>query len=415
MRLLVTTTLKLVYFPDNAVPQYAILSHIWGINEVMFEDFNLGGFEGKAGYHKIQRSSEIAAQDRFSHIWIDTCCIDKSSSAELSESINSMYRYYKKANICYAYLEDVPFETPMREDGGFAASRWFTRGWTLQELIAPTKVVFLSTDWRNIGTKNSLDSVISRVTGIGQNVLTNANHLQEVSVAKRMSWAAKRETTREEDIAYCLLGIFDVNMPLHYGEGRKAFIRLQEEIMKESTDQSLFTWSPSSIPSSDTPEDNENDGSILASHPLNFASASNIVPYRFNVGPYSMTNRGLHIKLPVLPGKDVEKCVAILACHVEWNFFGPIGISLLRSKKKRLAYSSEPMLCLKLSIALKQARQRWYPYTFSRRSPARCFQGQFMLGSVRFLRKGTGFTSTCWIHLWAPWRNHGVFLKEQYL
>jgi hypothetical protein len=199
-----------------------------------------GSIEKNAGYHKIQRSSLIAARDGLSHIWIDTCCIDKSSSAELSESINAMYRYYANAEICYAYLADIPFENPMREEGGFAASRWFTRGWTLQELIAPRRLVFLSTDWRDIGTKEILAWDISRITGVGQNVLANSDYLQEVSVAKRMSWASKRETTREEDIAYCMLGIFDVNMPLLYSEGRKAFLQLQEEIMKNSTDQSLF-------------------------------------------------------------------------------------------------------------------------------------------------------------------------------
>jgi len=214
----------------------------------------------------------------------------------------------------------------MRDEGGFAASRWFSRGWTLQELIAPKVLIFLSSDWCEIGTKETMALDIERTTGIGRIIIQNAEHIHGVSVAKRMSWASNRETTREEDIAYRLLGIFNVNMPLLYGEGRKTFVRLQEEIMKDSTDQSLFAWSMpiESLSSQRLPKD-EASG-VLARHPRYFETASNIVPYQVDMKPYTMTNKGLHIRLPVFYRE--KRHVAILSCHVGGNFFGPISILL---------------------------------------------------------------------------------------
>ena len=162
----------------------------------------------------------------------DLCCIDKTSSAELSEAINSMYRWYQESGVCYAYLADVP-------PNAFSKSRWFTRGWTLQELIAPSTVIFLDQKWQEIGTKSSLQRVISEITGIPTDILLGGD-LEDASIAQRMSWASKRETTRVEDAAYCLMGIFSIHMPMLYGEGERAFIRLQEEIMRVSDDHSLF-------------------------------------------------------------------------------------------------------------------------------------------------------------------------------
>jgi hypothetical protein len=155
-----------------------------------------------------------------------------------------MYRYYEKAAICYAYLADVPSdENVTYHRSAFCKSRWFTRGWTLQELIAPSKVDFYSKDWVKLGSKNSLFLEVSRITKMRYQVFLG--HIQDFSVASKMSWAAHRKTTRVEDMAYCLLGIFGINMPLLYGEGKKAFLRLQEEIMKVSEDQSLFAWTRS--------------------------------------------------------------------------------------------------------------------------------------------------------------------------
>lgn len=169
-----------------------------------------------------------------------SCCIDKTSSAELTEAINSMFRWYKKSEVCYVYLSDVSSCDYILEQ--FKKARWFQRGWTLQELIAPDNVIFYSKEWHQFGTKAGLSAFISDITNIGPLFLDSEN-LASASIAQKMSWASKRETSRPEDIAYCLLGIFDVNMPLIYGEGTKAFLRLQEEIMTTYPyDFTIFAW-----------------------------------------------------------------------------------------------------------------------------------------------------------------------------
>ena len=167
-------------------------------------------------------------------------CIDKSSSSEQSEAINSMFAWYKAAQLCVVTLVDVSDPDDLDQ---FGKSVWFTRGWTLQELLAPAAVKFYTNDWRFIGEKDShLAAKVSQVTGIPQRMLRSPDILHNVSVARRMSWAAGRQTSRIEDLAYCLLGIFDINMPLLYGEGQKAFYRLQMEIMEQLDDESLFAW-----------------------------------------------------------------------------------------------------------------------------------------------------------------------------
>lgn len=247
MRLLNSKERKLEEFFDDQLPEYAILSHTWGADEVVYSDVvrdqNLLKDDGNPWTGKIRDSCKKAADEGFLYIWIDTVCIDKSSSAELSEAINSMYAWYGKAKRCYAYLADVPTEVDINsKESVFAKSRWFTRGWTLQELIAPQDVVFYSQDWVKLGEKssndeNSLHDIISSITRIDSTVLQGLRDLESMSLAKRMSWASTRRTTRIEDRAYCLMGLFNVNMPMLYGEGEKAFIRLQEEIMKESDDR----------------------------------------------------------------------------------------------------------------------------------------------------------------------------------
>jgi hypothetical protein len=240
MRLLHTKTLRLESFLDPASQKYAILSHTWGGDEVLFEDMKNGTADQKSGYSKLQSCCSTAARDGYSYVWIDTCCIDKRSSAELSEAINSMFRWYMHASICYAYLKDVIWDSN-GEISKLEQSRWFTRGWTLQELIAPPVLEFYSQDWSIIGTRHKFRAELSKITNIDEAVLRKSRPLQSISIAKRMSWAANRETTRPEDIAYSLMGVFGVNMPLLYGEGEiSAFHRLQEEIMKNSTDQSIL-------------------------------------------------------------------------------------------------------------------------------------------------------------------------------
>jgi hypothetical protein len=323
MRLLHTETLRLENFSNPVIPKYAILSHTWGNDEVLFEDMKNGTADQKAGYSKVHSCCSRAAADGYSYVWIDTCCIDKSSSAELSEAINSMFRWYMHASICYAYLEDVPFDSKSKI-GKFEQSRWFTRGWTLQELIAPPGLDFYSQDWRRIGTREEFCAELSKITNIDEAVLCKSRSLQSMSIAKRMSWAANRVTTRPEDIAYSLMGVFGANMPLLYGEGEtSAFHRLQEEIMKNSTDQSIFAWSPKFR------KVNECSG-VLAEHPREFEAAANIVPIPHSSEPFQMTNKGLRIQLQLMPTDDPEEWLAILSCHIQDDFSGPLAIRLLQ-------------------------------------------------------------------------------------
>jgi len=249
MRLLDSTSLRLSQFFDRAIPKYVILSHTWGQDEVTFEDIqDLAKAKMKSGFSKIEKCCERARLDGFQWVWIDTCCIEKSSSAELSEAINSMFQWYKNCQICYAYLADVYYPEEDMILGYeevmlvFGMSRWWERGWTLQELIAPTIVEFYAADWTEIGTKSSLLESVSEITGIQAACLDGSSELRKFNVATRMSWASKRQTTRKEDEAYCLMGIFSVHMPLLYGEGIRAFHRLQEEILKITEDYTLFAW-----------------------------------------------------------------------------------------------------------------------------------------------------------------------------
>lgn len=292
MRLLNSTTLQLENFSPNAIPNYAILSHTWEDDEVLFTDIGSERAKSKSGYYKIWCSCKQASHDGIGYVWVDTCCIDKSSDSELSEAINSMFAWYKRAQICYAYLADVPEGGAGINRSQFAASRWFTRGWTLQELIAPRNVQFYSAEWVQLGTKSSLSSLLSYTTGIDMDILSDRLDLDSVSIAKRMSWASQRETTRPEDIAYCLMGIFSVHMPLLYGVGERAFIRLQEEIMRYTDDRSLFAWT-------DPTADPDSPHELLATSPSCFMNSSNIQPYTesWSPVPYFITNKGLRIDL----------------------------------------------------------------------------------------------------------------------
>ncbi|KAG2412890.1 hypothetical protein HFD88_010447 [Aspergillus terreus] len=225
-----TGPFKVEEFKDEHVPRYAILSHTWDEEEVSFQDMSDGNAMRKKG-------------------------------TELSEAINSMYRWYQDAHVCYAFLADVDCPTEL------ASSRWFERGFTLQELIAPSTVVFYSRSWIELGTKESLKSQISDRTHIPIGVLSGTDSVEDASVAQRMSWASSRKTSRLEDEAYCLMGIFGINMPLLYGEGKAAFIRLQEEIMKVSDDYSIFCWK----------SEHPGRGGILADSANAFSDSGDIV------------------------------------------------------------------------------------------------------------------------------------------
>ncbi|OBZ69472.1 hypothetical protein A0H81_10579 [Grifola frondosa] len=245
MRLLETETITLHEFLEPP-EEYAILSHVWRVEEVLFHHIqDPDAAKRLRGYTKVASCCALARREGYKWAWIDTCCIDKTSSAELSESLNSMFAWYGKADVCYAYLDDVCSDDDLEDPASaFARSKWFTRGWTLQELIASTNVVFLSKDWSEIGTKLALAGVLEAITGVDAAILMAVVGLsvEGVSVGKRMAWAANRETTREEDRAYSLMGIFGINMPTIYGEGNQAFIRLQHEIIRKTSDHSIFAW-----------------------------------------------------------------------------------------------------------------------------------------------------------------------------
>ena len=262
MWLLSTDRAELHFFvsPEVVEEGYAILSHVWDASEQTWQDLReiqkrcstTGENPRELACDKIKRCCELAERQGFKWVWIDTCCIDKTSSAELSEAINSMFRYYSLSEICYAFLKDVHAEGAFKgypESPPFQRSRWHTRGWTLQELIAPQTVIFLSSDWCPLGSKVDLAASLELATGIPAGLLRLERDITDFSIAQRMSWAAMRETTRVEDEAYSLLGIFDIVMPTLYGEGRKAFRRLQEEIMRQSVDPTLFGWGTWTAPS----------------------------------------------------------------------------------------------------------------------------------------------------------------------
>ncbi len=259
MRLINTTTFTLTEFHNPAsTPPYAILSHTWSedaADEVTFQQFTTIPHATLAqtqhlGFAKIQQTCRLALDKGLDWAWVDTCCIDKSSSAELTEAINSMWRWYGAAEACFAFLADLELEGGLdvqeEEDvngevGGidtaigttqraktvveqtterlevFGRCRWFTRGWTLQELIAPRRLEFYNLGWDFFGEKSSMSTALSEITRIRAAVLCWDDldgGLLAINVAERMSWAAGRQTTRVEDAAYSLLGLFGVNMPL---------------------------------------------------------------------------------------------------------------------------------------------------------------------------------------------------------
>ncbi|QIW98271.1 hypothetical protein AMS68_003789 [Peltaster fructicola] len=225
---------------DTAVVKYAILSHTWGApeQEILFEDINSGKAQEKTAYTKVDFALSQAHLDKLDYVWIDTCCINKKDTHELEKSINSMYKWYAGAEVCYVYLSDIA----LRPSGGladgqwttaFQKSRWFTRGWTLQELVAPGKVMFFTKDRQPIGTRETLSMVIGSVTGINRKVLQGAT-LADIPIDERFRWSLGRSTGEPEDMIYCMLGMLDVSIYLKYGEGLDvARKRLFREIKRE--------------------------------------------------------------------------------------------------------------------------------------------------------------------------------------
>ncbi|KAI1804650.1 hypothetical protein F4811DRAFT_570897 [Daldinia bambusicola] len=449
MRLLNTNTLEVVEFIQK-IPRYAILSHMWENDEVLFQDVEDGHTSLREGYRKVVGCCRQAIKDGYEWVWIDTCCIDKSSSTELTEgeastillntfyfastistnspiAINSMYKWYADSSVCYAYLSDVgtgnikgsrsildpselcrivpeddvrqasgdPSKPRPRSRGYFKDSRWFTRGWTLQELIAPRRIEFYSEDWTELGTKTNLREIITEVTGINEDVLLGYTALSDITVALKMSWAANRSTTREEDIAYSLMGIFDINMPLLYGEGTKAFKRLQEEVMHRYEDYTILLFngsnrdifladSPADFRSADSPTDfsgqimhdsywifgpetpNYDDGSIkidlrkLRNQIELPVDASSIFEDNSHA-VMSLTSRGVHVALLCLDSAHNRFSLAWTRCWYD-DDSGPLFIFLrIRLPTGKMAYCRQPQLFYLRQSDMKKAQEESSP------------------------------------------------------
>ena len=365
MRLLHAEYFTLSDFNDeHNVPEYAILSHTWGDDEVTFRDLAELSPEQlalKKAYKKIMECCKKTLQWGLKWVWIDTCCIDQTSSAELSEAINSMYQWYQQAAVCYAYLFDVTsvesdFLSEKAIDQGhlsFDRARWFTRGWCLQELLAPRNMQFYNVYWDYIGSKNSLKERISTITHIDEYGLFIPD-LSVLSVAHRMSWAAGRETTRPEDIAYCLLGIFNINMPLIYGEGQaRAFGRLQEEIMSRTEDHSIFAWNGNRT-------DFRNDMvGFLAPHPSAFNYGKvELCGLPKPVAPLSITGRGIRAQVPLINhSRQDDSYLAVIGCHRSSSSEEYYAIPVKRLKKSSDIYQrSSPELQMVPFKHAKKAR-----------------------------------------------------------
>lgn len=296
----------MVEFVQRQVPSYAILSHTWEDDEITFQEMTSlhPSLKQRKSWSKITATCALALQQNLEFVWIDTCCIDKSSSAELTESINSMFAWYRQAARCYVFLSDFLPGSEEHIEQHLPKCRWWTRGWTLQELIAPVELQFYDSGWVLVGTKRGLLRIVAEITKIPQDVLLNGTDsvLSKFSIAARMAWAAYRETTRPEDEAYCLLGLFNVNMPLIYGEGRKAFRRLQEEIVKSSDDLTILGCDSSSACGFTVEEAAASRYSLFALCSAQFRGCENVSQhaYRFQTD-FTVTNRGLRFpgKLPL--------------------------------------------------------------------------------------------------------------------
>ncbi|RYP49226.1 hypothetical protein DL769_011102 [Monosporascus sp. CRB-8-3] len=338
MRLINVKTSKLEEFLDYKAPPYAILSHTWGDDreELTFRDVEEGRVDKPGiGSVKFQGSCLQAEKDDIGYVWIDTCCIDKTNLVELSEAINSMFRWYRHASLCYAYLSDVPGDDAPRKPGSkFRTSRWFGRGWTLQELLAPKHLRFYNSLWCYLGTKGTLRTVIGKITGIPRQILVGITELHSASVAQRMSWAARRDTKRKEDLAYCLLGIFGVTMPMIYGEGgNQAFLRLQDQIMKTTRDDSILAWGLSTKESTISDPDQVTAGRILATAPSNFANSGHIVcreQSSTSLSSLDISGGSLRLYLSLLT-TSASGAIGLLNCGPEHDPQQVVGIPLIKT------------------------------------------------------------------------------------
>ncbi|KAI6023023.1 heterokaryon incompatibility protein-domain-containing protein [Pisolithus microcarpus] len=353
---------------DLAQIKYGILSHCWGDpkEEVQYKEMDallrMGGparkkLRQRSGYQKIHRSCEQAWKDCLAWLWVDTCCINKESSAELSEALNSMFRWYENSERCYVFLHDLaakilPTTSNKKMFPNYSGwPRWFSRGWTLQELVAPNLVHFFNEDWHFIGDKKSHAQTLSSITQIPSRILRYGLDAHRPSAAQIMSWAADRRTTRTEDRAYSLMGLFGVHMAMLYGEGKNAFRRLQLEIIRMTNDHSIFAWDR---------KDNGWSGSVLADDPSFFGDCHDIVnmePDEYlaalkgvvpddvlstineeSIRTYTVTNAGIRIRLPLQRCRGSRSVFeARLACCRSFDY-SPISIFLVSFKSTYYRY-----------------------------------------------------------------------------
>ncbi|KAJ2898044.1 het domain [Zalerion maritima] len=327
MRLLNTHKIQVdEIWADSYVPPYAILSHTWDSEEISLLDIEgLHGYWESSGgannsipttkkrsFEKIRRAVRTARQHGYKYIWVDTCCIDKTSQEEVSDAVNNNFAWYQDAAVCYAYLSDV--EPADRDDvygdkSTFRRSRWFTRGWTLSELIAPAKMEFYAHDWSHLGSKTNdkFLKLLSKASGVPMDILNGEVELDDVCIATRMQWAARRQTTRVEDVGYSLLGIFGVQMSVNYGEGSSAFIRMQQEILPKTHDQSLFAWYMNDESGIASPTPSNGDirmWGLLADSPKRFTKTGNLKPVIHPSAvenPWGMTGKGLRAGFIIRP------------------------------------------------------------------------------------------------------------------
>ncbi|KAK2775654.1 het domain-containing protein [Colletotrichum kahawae] len=421
MRLINVDTLELEEFFDDSIPRYAILSHTWGQEEVSFQDLcwlhdyeknrmtytslealipqigqNMKGkateMRQRAGFDKIVQSARLAKERELQYVWVDTCCIDKTSSAELSEAINSMFRWYQRSEICFAFLSDVDKRDQGHGGLRFEDSRWFTRGWTLQELLSPSLVMFYDRTWTAMNTRDALAHLIEDITGIPEDALAERYCLNSWSFADRMSWASKRTTSRKEDMAYCLMGFFQVNMPLLYGEGEKAFVRLQQEIIKEHGDQSLLAWGYN--------ESVLTHSSIFAPSPAFMGSAKIGEDNLSSIAPFHLSNKGLEISLDIFQVPTWNAGLSDVY-YALWDVWFSRSGDTRRQKTHRL--------CLPLSPALFSGKE-----LVDGQHMVRCPSGPLMIASKHVPDRRShqriliakehawywGFERRCtWIHL----------------
>lgn len=349
MWLIETSTFRLSEF-TTSVPSYATLSHVTEEDEAPHESpGHIRREICNRSRKTVERACVQARTAGISWLWNYATCVDRYSWAAQSEAINSLAQIYRGCEYTIIYLADLVFELVGHETLGerLADCRWFKNIWSIPQIIFSRAAFFFSTDWTQIGTKISLLPLISAIIGIDKPALDDSDCLEDYSIAKRMSWASRMTTTRTEDSAYALLGLFDVSLPIIHGEGQKAFFKLQEEILKDTNDFSLFAW--------DSPVPQEYTG-LLAPSPACF--------HRFKRGPIAplrvdgevhihcagitiqaslwksrtgwllplQSDHGSFCSIPLIPWGG---CFVRKGSQVDWNLPGPRSTETARICVKR--------------------------------------------------------------------------------